>query len=221
MDGDLIRVLLVDDHPVVREGLRGFLSTCAGVKVVGEAADGREAVRLGRELRPDVVLMDLSLPGLDGLEATRQMAAAAPSVKVLLLTVSAEPAYLREAARAGACGYLLKDASPSELREALDIVRRGDAFHTSGSASALRESADELARGGTSTSPALTGREREILGGILNGRTSREIAEALGLSARTVESHRLRLRRKLGARSAAELARRALELGLGPRHGAP
>ena len=130
--GAVIEVLLVDDHPVVREGLRSFLATCPGVRVVGEAGDGLEAVRLARDLRPDVVLMDVAMPGLDGLEATRQLASAAPSVKVLLLTVSEEPEYLREAARAGACGYLLKDASPLELLKALETVHAGGPFHTAG-----------------------------------------------------------------------------------------
>lgn len=209
-----LRVLLADDHAIVREGLRSFLASCPGIEVAGEAEDGLRAVRLAVERAADVVLMDVAMPGLDGLEATRQLRTAAPSVKVLLLTVSAEPEYLREGARAGACGYLLKDASPAELLCALEAVHAGGPFHTSGSSDALRVSAAAKARDAAARAVALSERERDVLEGILGGRTSREIAGRLGLSVRTVESHRARLRRKLGARSSAELARRAFELGL-------
>ncbi len=209
-----LRVLLADDHPILREGLRSFLASCPGIEIVGEAADGLQAVQLAVERMPDVVLMDVAMPGLDGLEATRQLRSAAPSAKVLLLTVSAEPEYLREGARAGACGYLLKDAAPAALLRALEAVHAGGPFHTSGSADALRASAAAKARDGAARAVALSERERDVLVGILAGRTSREIAGRLALSVRTVESHRARLRRKLGARSPAELARRAFELGL-------
>ena len=208
-----LRVLLADDHPILREGLRSFLASCPGVELVGEAVDGLSAVRMAVDHAPDIVLMDVSMPGLDGLEATRQLRSAAPSVKVLLLTVSAEPEYLREGARAGACGYLLKDASPAELLRALEAVHEGKPFHTSGSSEALRATAEAKARAGPARGLELSERERDVMEGILGGRTSREIAGRLGLSVRTVESHRARLRRKLGARSTAELARRALELG--------
>jgi DNA-binding NarL/FixJ family response regulator len=209
-----IRVLLVDDHPVVREGVRGYLARRPGVEVIAEAADGVDAVRLARGLTPDVVLMDITLPRMDGIEATKQIARAAPQVKVILVTVHEDRDYVSEAMRAGARGYLLKDAPPADLAEAIERVHAGDAFHTSGTSRSLLEEARRP--GAAPAGPSLSDREGEILRLLIDGLTNRGIAERLGLSARTVESHRLRLRRKLGARSAAELARKAIDLGLVP-----
>ena len=217
-DLEALRVLLVDDHDLFRTGLRNLLAE-QGLTIVGEAGAGSEAIRLVQELAPDVVVMDLNMPGMSGVEATRQITGIAPLTRVLVLTISDQDGDVMDAILAGACGYLLKDASPSELLKALETARAGGPFHTSGRADALRVSAGELARGRAAPAAELTPREREVLRGVLEGETSRAIAERLGLSARTVESHRIRLRRKLGARSSAELARRALELGLAPRPG--
>lgn len=208
----MIRILLVDDHPVVREGVRAYLARRDGLEVVAEAADGLDAVRLARSLAPDVVLMDITLPRLDGIEATKQISRSVPSVKVILVTVHEHRDYVSEAMRAGARGYLLKDAPPAELVEAIEAVQSGDAFHTSGTSRSLLEEARRPSS--APPTPPLSDREEEILKLLIEGLTNRGIAERLGLSARTVESHRLRLRRKLGARSAAELARKAIDLGL-------
>ena len=208
----MIRVILVDDHPVVRDGIRAYLARRPNLEIVAEAADGVDAVRLARGLTPDVVLMDITLPRLDGIEATKQITRAAPAVKVILVTVHEDRDYVSEAMRAGARGYLLKDAPPAELVEAIEAVQSGDAFHTSGTSRSLLEEARRS--GPAAATSLLSDREEEILRLLIEGLTNRGIAERLGLSARTVESHRLRLRRKLGARSAAELARKAIELGL-------
>jgi two-component system nitrate/nitrite response regulator NarL len=209
-----IRVVLIDDHPVVRDGIRAYLARRPNLEIVAEASDGVDAVRLARGLTPDVVLMDITLPRLDGIEATKQISRSTPSVKVILVTVHEDRDYVSEAMRAGASGYLLKDAPPAELVEAIERVHAGEAFHTSGTSSRLLE--ESRRPDGAPSNPALSDREEEILGLLVEGLTNRGIAERLGLSARTVESHRLRLRRKLGARSAAELARKAIDFGLVP-----
>lgn len=209
------RVLVVDDHPVVRDGLRVVLAKCPGIDLVGEGSDGLSAIELCRKLRPDVVLLDLSMPGMNGLEAISHIRMVSPATRVLVLTMQEDREYLREARRSGACGYLVKDAGPADLVKAIGAVHAGDPFFTSGTSQALvlelrREARDEVAE---TPRPALSPRERQVLSMLAAGKGSREIASELGVGLRTVESHRLRLRQKLGIRSVAGLTRYALEHG--------
>ena len=200
-----IRVLVCDDHAVVREGVRHVLAAEHGFDVVGEAANGDEVVQLAEELSPDVVVLDLSMPGSSGLDAARQIRGKAPDTRVLILSIHDHREYVQQSARAGAQGYLRKDSSPAELREAIRTVfGGGQAF-----------AAEPV---GTATDPLapLTPRERDVLAEIASGRTSKEIAAALGISVRTVEAHRDSLTRKLKLRGTAALTRFALENGLAP-----
>lgn len=208
-----IRVLIADDHGVVRAGLRALLSAEPDLLVVGEAATGEEAVRLALHRQPDVVLMDIKMPEMDGLEATRSLAQQAPRVRVLLLTVHEDPALLREALRAGAAGYVIKRAVESELISAIRASAAGDLYvHPSLTRSLLEEKgpapADDGALG------RLTPREIEVLRLIAQGFTNTQIAEHLCLSPRTVESHRANVRAKLNLDSRAELVRFAARHGL-------
>jgi DNA-binding NarL/FixJ family response regulator len=215
-----VRVLLVDDHPVVRDGLRGYLEKCAGIEVLGEAGGGIQAVEFARRHSPDVVLMDLSMPGMNGLEAARQIRYAAPAARVIILTMQEDREYLREARRVGAHGYVLKDAAPSDLVRAIESVHGGEAFFTCGGSSALLEELSREIRGGdASARPALSPREEEVLSLLAAGLASREIARRLRLGVRTVETHRLRLRRKLGISTTAGLIRFALNRGLAKPEG--
>ena len=210
-----IRVLLVDDHPVVRDGLRGYLEKCRGVEVVGEADGGVPALEIARDRSPDVVLLDLSMPGMGGLDVARQLRYAAPQARVLVLTMQEDREYLREARQAGAHGYMLKDSSPSDLLRAIEAVHGGDPFFTSGGSGALLDELSREIRGqaGPPELP-LSPRETEVLSHLAVGLSSREIARRLKLGVRTVETHRLNLRRKLGIASTAGLVKYALDRGL-------
>jgi DNA-binding NarL/FixJ family response regulator len=211
-----IRVLVADDHAVVREGIRHVLAEAHGFDVAGEASSGEEAIRLASEVEPDVIMLDVSMPGGTGLEVIGDVQRAAPQARVLILSVHDEAEYVLQAVRAGAHGYLRKDSSPNELREAVRAVDRGESYFSPAMASrlsdALRIESDRSSR--QSKLAQLTARERDVLEGIANGETNKEIAGRYGISPRTVETHRESLMRKLEIHSVAGLTRLAVEEGL-------
>lgn len=208
-----IKVLVADDHMIVRSGIRHVLEGEAGFVVVGEAGSATEALQSSRKLRPDVVVLDISMPGMSGLDITSRLRAESPETKVLMLSMHDNPEYVLESVRAGAHGYLLKDTAATELREAIRTVCRGESYFSPPVASRLTAAVrgEQAARAGLDQ---LTGREREVLLGITGGRTNKEIAAELGISHRTVETHRESLMRKLELRTVAELTRFALSTGL-------
>jgi DNA-binding NarL/FixJ family response regulator len=213
---DEIRVLLAEDHTIVRKGLRSLLDSENGIRVVGEAADGREAIDQVGRLRPDVVVMDIGMPGLNGLESTRQIKKHYPDVQVLILTVHTGDEYVFQILRAGASGYVVKQAAPKELISAIRAVGCGEAFL---SPSISRKVVDEFVKNGAATTKwdsyeKLTPREREVLQLIAEGHPTRVIAELLHISVKTVETHRAHLMEKLDMRSTAELTRYAISKGV-------
>ena len=211
-----IRVLIVDDHAVVREGIRHVLSTDEGLEVVGEASDGGEALVLVDRFQPDVVVLDLSMPGISGLEVVAKLRTDVPDTKVLVLSIHDQDEYVLESLRAGAHGYLRKDSSPAEIRSAIRRVFEGGSVLSPDVArqlsSALQNERVQEER--QQKIAQLSAREREVLVEIAKGATSKEIAGRLGISPRTVESHREALTRKLGIRGVAGLTRLAIDLGL-------
>ncbi|MEP6692071.1 MAG: response regulator transcription factor [Gemmatimonadaceae bacterium] len=213
---EVIRVLIADDHALVREGIRHVLSIAPGFEVVGEAARGDETIALAERLVPDVVVLDISMPGGTGLEVTAALRRSLPATRVLVLSMYDHEQYVLESVRAGAHGYLRKDSSPAELRDAIRAVARGDSAFSEPVASqlgaALRGEATREAR--ASKLASLTVRERDVLAGVVAGETNKEIAGRLGISPRTVESHRESLMRKLDIRNVAGLTRFAVDEGL-------
>ena len=192
-----IRVLLAEDHTLVRAGFRALLEKLDGILVVGEVSDGREALKVSKEIVPDVVLMDIAMPGMNGLEATSRMRQECPRTKVLMLSMYTNEEYLKEALRAGASGYLLKDADRAELELAIKTVRRGETYLTPAVA---KFTLDAYCRqDGARTGPLgkLTGRQREILQLIAEGCSTKQIAQRLDLSVKTVETHRAQLMERL------------------------
>jgi two-component system response regulator NreC len=211
-----IRVLLADDHTIVRKGLRSLLDGEAEIEVIGEAEDGREAVEKAQQLLPDVVLMDITMPTLNGLEATRQIKKLFPKMKVLILTMHATEEYVLQILRAGASGYVVKQAAPAELVSAIRAVYRGDSFL---SPSISRKVIEEYIRQTEAmveenSYDRLTDREREVLQLIAEGCSSREIAEGLYISEKTVRAHRAHLMDKLDIHSVAELTQYAIRKGV-------
>jgi DNA-binding NarL/FixJ family response regulator len=209
-----IRVLLAEDHTLVRAGIRALLQNLATIEVVAEAGDGRDALHLIEVHQPDVVLMDIAMPGLNGLEAAARVAQQFPNVRVMMLSMHANEEYVWEALRTGAAGYLLKDAGPAELEFAVEAVARGDSYLSP--AVSKHVVADYIQRVGSAPSSLerLTGRQREILQMIAEGHTTQEIAQALTISAKTVETHRAQLMERLDIHDVAGLVRYAIRMGL-------
>jgi DNA-binding NarL/FixJ family response regulator len=203
-----LKILIVDDHGVLRAGLRALLNDESGYEVVGEAATSDEAMRAALALKPDVVLLDLSLPGAGGIAVARQLRDKLPETKVLILTVHEDAALLREALNVGASGYVIKRAAESELLAAIEAARRGDLYvHPSMTRALLEGEPPALSRSRRNDPEALTNREVEVLKLLTRGFTNGQIADSLELSVRTVETHRANILRKLGLSSRAELVR--------------
>ena len=204
------RILIADDHPVLRSGLRVLLGADPDLEVVGEAGTGEETLRLAEELRPDVVLLDIGMPGESGIETVRRLKAKLPALKVLFLTMHEEEGMLLEALGAGGDGYLIKRADEAEFIQAIRVVRRGDVYVHPAMTRALLSQTETTERPQEPVEP-LTQREIDVLRLLARGNTNRQIAELLGLSTRTVESHRANLMGKLGLSSRVELVTYAEE----------
>jgi len=209
-----IRVLVADDHALVREGIRHVLDAEPGIVVVAEAANGREAVDLAMQHRPDVVVLDITMPEETGLKAAARLRGQLPEARVLLLSMHDQAEYVREGMRIGTHGYILKDSAGEELRAAIRAVHAGGTFFSPTVVKRLTSSAQVEAPAATALLATLTPRERDVLDGVARGLTNKAIAADLGISRRTVEAHRESLMRKLEIHNVAGLTRFALEVGL-------
>ncbi|WP_147653608.1 response regulator [Vulcaniibacterium gelatinicum] len=209
-----VRVLLADDHAVVRDGLRALLATEPGIEVVGCAADGREALAAAAALRPDVVVMDINMPGFNGIEATRDLCAGPGGPKVLILSMHGSSEHVFRALQAGAGGYVLKEAAGAEVVDAVRAVAAGRRYLSRSVAETALQAF--LVEGRRSRSPleSLSARERQLLQLVAEGRSNQEMAGLLSLSVKTVETYRSRLMQKLGVNDVAALVRFALDHGL-------
>lgn len=213
-DAPAIRVLLADDHKLFRAGIRSLLQTLAGVQVVGEAVDGREAIRLAAAGEADVVLMDIMMPGLNGLDATARIAHAFPRTQVIMLSMSADEDSLLKALRAGAIGYLVKTADPAELELAIRAAVRGERFLSSAIAPHVVEACLGRLDKERSSLERLTPRQREVLQLVAEGHTTKEIAARLNITAKTAETYRGELMKALEIHDVASLTRYAIREGL-------
>lgn len=205
----MTRILLADDHAMLREGLKSLLVERDDFEVVGEASDGLEAIEKAEQLTPDLAILDISLPRMDGIQVIRRLLELSEPPDIIILSMHTERHYIREALRAGARGYVLKEAAARDLQLAVDIVRQGNVYLTPSIASIM---AEDLV--GERTGQALSNREVEVLCEIASGKSTQEIAQILNLSPKTVETHRRNLMEKLEIRSVAELTRYAIRNGL-------
>jgi DNA-binding NarL/FixJ family response regulator len=215
----MLRILIADDHEVARNGIRSLLESHAGWEVCAEAKDGRDAVELAASTKPDVVLLDIGMPNLNGLEAARQISAMAPGIAILILTMHDSDNMVREVLRAGARGFLLKSDAGRDLVAAVDAVQRQRTFFTRRVSQMVldgfldrdrRGQAGEAEEEDSDNADLLTSREREVIQLLAEGRTSKEVAVVLNLSVKTAETHRTNLMRKLGLHSVADLTRYAV-----------
>jgi two-component system response regulator NreC len=204
------RILLADDHAVVRKGFRLILNQEPDMEVVGEAGDGQEATRLALQLRPDVVVIDIGMPEVNGVEATRRIMEDWPACQVLILSMHKDPVYVRESLRAGARGYLLKDSIDEDLLKAIRAVATGEGFLSPAVSRTVLEDYQQT----TDPFDSLTAREREILQMLAEGKVAKEVATALNVSVFTVDAHRGRILKKLSLRSSTELVKFAMRKGL-------
>ena len=211
-----LRILLADDHTVVRQGLRKVLEERSDWEVVAEAGDGREAVRQAEELKPDVAIIDVAMPLLNGIETTRQIARRSPSTRILVLTMHSDEAYVNQILKAGATGYLLKDSADVDLLQAVSAVSNGKSFFSPAIAKVMLDDyVRQLADKGISDRyESLSEREREIFQLIAEGKANKEIATILSISPSTVETHRARIMEKLDLHSAAEIVLYAVRRGV-------
>ena len=213
-----LRVLLVDDHALVRAGIRSLLRDIEGIEVVGEAADGAEALAIAGRERPDAVLLDIAMKGMTGLETAARFRELHPGVKVLILSMHASEEYVLQALHAGVVGYLIKDSATAELELALRSVVRGETYLSPAISRQVVEGYVQRVGAGASDDP-LTPRQREVLKRVAEGRSTKEIAFDLGLSVKTIETHRAQIMERLGIRDVAGLVRYALRTGLIPPEG--
>jgi DNA-binding NarL/FixJ family response regulator len=212
--GPAIRVLLADDHTLLRQGLAGMLRADPGFEVVGEAADGSEAVEQALLTKPDVAVLDISMPRLGGLEATRRIRKALPQTRVLVLTMHEDEEYVLQLVRAGASGYLVKDSAAQELMNALRALKQGRSYFGTQAARALAAAWQGGREAPEDPYGRLTDREREVFHLIIEGRTNAQVADVLCISPKTVDNHRTRLMEKLGVHSTAEMMRFAARRNL-------
>jgi two-component system, NarL family, response regulator NreC len=209
------RILIADDQRIMREGLRALLVGSPGMSVVAEAENGRSAVELAREIRPDVVIMDVSMPDMNGIEATRQIAAAHPEIRVIALSIHADRRFVLQMFKAGAAGYLLKDCAFEELTRAIRVVLDGQSYLSPAIAGVVvGQFIRSLLNEDSLESPPLSAREREVLQLMAEGRSTKEIACRLKVSVKTIETHRQQIMGKLQLNSVAELTKYAIREGL-------
>lgn len=208
---DPIKILLVDDHAIVREGYRRLLESEPSMRIVGEASDASQACQSARALRPDVVVMDIALPGISGIEATRRLLKEQPQLRVLIFSMHDDAIYASRALEAGALGYLSKVSAPEVLVKAIYAVSRGEPYLSSDVAANIGRSAAQSVR---SDIDALTPRQLEVLRLLVQGETIKSISEKLGLSEKTIANQQWTIRAKLGATNSAQLARLAAKIGL-------
>ena len=210
-----LKIILADDHSIMREGLRALLEKQPDIEVLAEAENGRTAVELSRDLKPDVVIIDIAMPDLNGIEATRQIVAESPGVKVIALSMHSDRKFVREMLSAGASGYMLKDSAFEELDKAISTVNDNQTYLSTGIAdTVVKDYLGKIVTDNSAASIALTNREREVLQLFAEGKTTKQIASLLFVSIKTIETHRKQIMDKLGLNSIAELTKYAIREGL-------